>query len=297
MPHFRLTQQISSARLQLHHRRTPIINGLSSNPITGEIFLADSRHKLIIVLPSARIIYRSKKIPYSVCYMSQKQTLLVCYYKDIKYKANAPPKFSLVALRQVKEKWVKQSRLPLNIYGIYKNDYLQSTICELADSELLFGVALTTQLYHLQVDPSNQLIMTAQVPVHQYYEMAATSKGGTRVALVHSTGWLALYSLRGDRLNFLSRVQLGESYYSLTRMLWMGGRLLVAKKNRQTQDTYKYIGDSILEMDVTGGPFVGRTELLPATAELNVVRWCAEGTNTVTICNSLPKLYVFEYEP
>ena len=283
--HLKLLHKIPKDKFEFQKHK-PVIKGLSTNPLTGELFLADAQNSNVIVLSAMEtdartvIAYRSKKpeTPIAVCFMRTTKTLLICDYKDIKYKSEAPAEFSLVALSLVGQQWIEQSRIHLAVAVAGKGINYFKRLCELEDSEFLFGVENSTTLWRMRVGPTQQLQMVAEIIVpddYYYYDMAAiASNDSIRVALTLVTQSLVLYSLVGDQLRFLSSVPINNCPYAY--VLWMSERFLVAEKNKET-DLF-----SVWELDLTANRLARRAELLPEAAGVALMRWCTEGL-TLTI--------------
>ena len=236
-PQLRLVHIISHDKFEFQ-RNNPKIRGLSSNPATGELFLADAENGIVIVLSAleaearAVIAYRSKKpdVPTSVCFMRTTQTLLICEYTEAKSKYEPPAGFSIVALTLTGEKWIEQSRFHLSVAEVCKGRLFHQTLCKLDDSEFLFGAEGSATLWHMQLDATHHLHLLDEIVVpddDSYREMAAiVSNGRIQVALTLCSDSLALYLLIGDRLNELSRVPLNDNLS--IHVLWMSERLLLA---------------------------------------------------------------------
>ena len=275
----------------------PRIWGLSCNPTTGHVFLADSSNGLVIVLSLSkdnqrvRVAFRSQSpnTPSAVCFMRATQTLLVCDFKDIEYKREAPQEFSLVALSLDGKKWVERSRLQFAVPEGWNGPLSFRTLCELADSKLLFGVELFSTLYRLQVDSTHQTRFVEEIPAPVYTDMAAiVVNGETRVVLTHGNRLLTLYSLRGARLEELSRLALNGGPL-WTRVLWAAGRLLVAEEHEESD------ARSVWELDVTGDRLARREELLSETAGVDISCWCAEGYSVIAWDRKTSGICVFKY--
>ena len=279
----------------------PTIWGLSCNPTTGDVFLADYSNGLVIVLSLGKdnqrvrvgVAFRSQNpnTPSAVCFMRATQTLLVCNFKDIEYTREAPQEFSLVALSLDGNKWVERSRLQFAVPEGWNGPLSFRTLCELADSYLLFGVESFTTLYRLQVDPTHQTRFVEEIPAPAYTDMAAiVVNGETRVVLTHGNRSLTLYSLCGVRLEQLSRLDLnGGPLWA--RVLWAAGRLLVAEEHEESD------ARSVWELDVTGDRLARREELLSETAGMDISCWCAEGHTVTAWDRKTSDICVFEYAP
>lgn len=93
------------------------------------------------------------------------------------------------------------------------------------------------------------------------------------------------YSLRKNRLEEFSRLKLHCSH-SMNRVLWTAGQLLTAEKKPGSSFC-------VWELDVTCDRLALRYELLPASAEVNITGWCADGLRLIT-CD-LSGIMVFNY--
>lgn len=299
-PQFRLSRNIPPIKINFEDGRSPKFQGICCNPINKDIFLVDGESRLVIVLSTddfeshARIAYRSQRLeaPTAVYFMSGTQTLLVCNNKDMKHQkaALALPEFSLVSLIRNGERWVEQScvRLAARAQSKSQNNFF-TTFCELSDSELLFGVELSTQLYRLRVGSSQQLKMAGEIRAPEpYHNVAAfVAEGGARVALTHYTLYVALYALRGERLEELSRLQF-NGLHVWARVLWTG-RLLLAEQN-EAVDSH-----SVWELDVAGDRIARTYELCSSPAGDYIISWCSDQDTLITY-GITSGLKVFHYE-
>ena len=259
----------SASRLQLvrrHPKQTliragdkndPNIWGMSYNSARDELFLADYNNDVVGAMRvrdnagDLRDVYRAPHGSiYSVCHMSDSDTLLVCSVEDGPDGEKAK---WLVGLSRNGSEWREAQRVQTDVRG-----YIS---CALSDSQVLIGESSSTymELFRVESGPRIARVNRIHVP-EQYHWFSATCGSDTLVAMSY---WndkpVRVHRLRGDRLEELARIQLKQP----SLLLWLADRLLVEDSN------------AVIELEVSDTRLERRRELIATSENIYVSRLCA----------------------
>ena len=274
----------SASRLQLVRRipkqtlirageRNPQIWGMSYNSARNELFLADYNNgvRAMRVRDNAgdlRDVYRAPHDTYSeiysVCHMSDSDTLLVCSgeYGPDRKRANW-----LVALKRNGIEWLETQRVQTDGDGVIS--------CALSDSRVLIGgtESGTTymELFRVKRGPRIARVHRILMP-EEYWWFSATCGSDTLVAMSYpkeyNSQWdnsVRVHRLRGDRLEELARIQLKLP----NKLLWLADRLLVTDVDREKNS------DAVIGLEVSDTRLERRRELIATSENINLERLCA----------------------
>ena len=237
-----------------------------------ELFLADRGNKVVRVMRvrdnvgDLRDVYRGPNDTsanvYSVCYMSDSDTLLVCSGED-----GPDRKYVnwLVALIRNGSEWREAHRVQTDFRRSARTGWID---CALSDSRVLIGQHNTTymELFSVEIGPHIARVHRIHVP-EEYYWFSATCSSDTLVAMSYPflDQSVRVYRLRGDRLEELARIQLKWP----NKLLWVDDRLLVADLDNDKKS------HAIIELEVSDTRLECRRELIATCENLNVNRLCA----------------------
>ena len=251
----------------------PKIVGMSYNSTRDELFLVDDRKKVVRAMRvrdnagDLRDVYRAPddKSPrvFSVCHMSDSDTLLMCSDKE-----GPDEKYGLVALSRNGSEWREAQRV--------QTDGWRNISCALSDSRVLIGQEISTkmELFHVESGPRIARVHRIHVP-EEYYWFSATCGSDTLVAMCYPTisekkkmhnmdNSVRVHRLRGDRLEELARIQLKQPH----DLLLLADRLFVAdfdeKKNSH----------AVIELEVRDTRLERRRKLIATSEKIIVSRWC-----------------------
>ena len=163
-------------------------------------------------------------IMYSVCHMSDSDTLLVCSGEE---GPDGNWANWLVALSRNGSEWREAQRMQTGGDGWI--------CCVLTDSRVLIGNNSTyMELFRVESGPRVARVHRIHVP-EQYDWFSATSGSDTLVAMTFQNPdqSVRVHRLRGDRLEELARIRLECS----DRFLWLADRLLVAELTERSSRT------------------------------------------------------------
>ena len=248
-------------------KKNPDIEGMSYNSARDELFLADDNNEVVRAMRvrdnagDLRDVYRvpqkKSQFIYSVCHMSDSDTLLVCSAERGPDGNNAR---WLVALSRNGSEWRETQRVQTDGMGLIS--------CALSDSRVLIGQYFSTymELFRVESGPRIARVHRIHVP-EEYHWFSATCGSDTLVAMSYTKkSWLPnsdnsvrVHRLRGDRLEELARIQLKSPKY----LLWLADRLLVDESN------------SVIELEVSDTRLQRRRELIATSENINVFRLCA----------------------
>ena len=190
---------------------------------------------------------------YSVCHMSDSDTLLVCSREN-------GPDYSkwLVALSRNGSEWREAQRV--------QTDGMGGISCALSDSRVLIGELSSTymELFRVESGPRIARVYRIHVP-EQYKWFSATCGSDTLVAMSYQKDQsVRVHRLCGDRLEELALTQWQRPYY----LLFLPDRLLVTDWDEDKKS------DAVIELEVNGTRIERRRELIATNENINIKRWC-----------------------
>ena len=243
-------------------KNDPNIVGMSYNSARDELFVADFHNNVVRAMRvrdnagDLRDVYRAPHDTspfvkmWSVCHMSDSDTLLLC----------SGEKFNrwLVALSRNGSEWREAQRVQTNGAGWIS--------CALSDSRVLIGhgAELYMELFRVESGPRIARVHRIHVP-EKYYYFSATCGSDTLVAMSYSDNSVRVHRLRGDRLEELARIQLKLPLY----LLWLVDRLLVADYDSDKK------ASAVIELEVSDTRLERRRELIATSENIRVSRLCA----------------------
>ena len=242
--------------------KNPDISGMSYNSARDELFLADNVNE---VVHSMRVrdnagdlcdVYTTPLV-YSVCHMSDSDTLLVC-------SGNEGPDRNwakwLVALRRNGSSWRVVQRVQTDISGHLS--------FPLSGSRLLIGepVSKRMELFRVESGPRISRVHCIHVP-EEYAYFSATCDSDTRVAMTYSSpdNSVRVHRLLDDRLEEIARIGLKEPW----SLLWLADRLVVADFDNDKKS------HALIELKVSDTRLERRCELFPSSENIYVHKLCA----------------------
>ena len=256
----------AEALMAVGDQNNPNIFGISYNSERDELFLADFGNNVVRAMRvrdnagDLRDVYRAPHDTtpdvFSVCHMSDSDTLLVCsgeYGPDGKY-ANW-----LVALSRNGSDWREEQHVQTDGRGRIS--------CALSDSRVLIGDCDTStymELFHVESGPLIARAHRIHVP-ERYFWFSATCSSDTLVAMSYFDTSVRVHRLRGDLMEELVRIQLKAA----SLFLWLADRLLVADYDREKQS------HAVIELEVSDTRLERRRELISTSENINVYRLCA----------------------
>ena len=248
------------------------IFGISYNSARDELFFVDFTNKVVRATHvrddggDLRDVYKAphdtSPILLSVCHMSDSDTLLVCS------RENGPDQTEakwLVALSRNGSEWREAQRVQTEGNGLLS--------CALSDSRALIGCGgdyINSPYMELfRVESGSRISRVHCVHVPEMYEwFSATSCcTDTLVAMTYPIPdeSVRVHRLCGDRLEELARIELLRPYY----LLWLADRLLVVHWEEDKQ------WHAVIELGMSGTRLERRRELIAASENISVHRWCA----------------------
>ena len=248
--------------------KNPDISGMSYNSARDELFIADRDNEVVRAMRvcdiagDLRDMYRAthetSPLVWSVCHLSDSDTLLVCSRED---GSDGKRANWLLALSRNGSEWREAHRVQIDGKG--------EICCALSDSQVLIGERSSKrmELFHVESGPLIACVHLIHVP-DEYYSFSATDGSDTLVAMSYpyKDQSVRVHRLLGDRLEELARIQLN----SPNDLLWLADRrLLVADFDREKQS------HAVIELEVSDTRLERRRELLATSENILVCRWCA----------------------
>ena len=240
----------------------PYITGMSYSSARDELFLADTNNNVVRAMrvrdtaDDLRDVYRAPhdkpSVVWSVCHMSDSDTLLVCSHEEgpdgkrIKW---------LVALSRNGSEWREAQRVQTDGEGTIS--------CALSDSRVLIGYSspyMYMELFRVESGPRIARVHLIHVP-EKYNWFSATCGSDTLVAMSYpydntfrqnGDNSVRVHRLGGDRLEELARIQLKNPQ----SLLWLADRLLVADYDDEKKSS------SVIELEVSDTRLERRRELI-----------------------------------
>ena len=234
--------------------------GLSYNSEHDELYIADRKNHVVRSMRlgdnslDLRDVYRGTahdRTPfvYSVCYMGDSGTLLVCSGEVWELRSDQ----WLVAFSRVENEWRETHRV--------LTDGMGWICCPLSDSRVLVGEcdSMYMELFRVQSGPCIARISRIHVP-EEYKRFSATNGSDTLVAMSYMVDQsVRVYRMcDGDRLEELANIRL----MSPCALLWLDDHFLIA-----AQDLYP---NAIIELELSGTQLKHCDKLLDCKVE----RWC-----------------------
>ena len=243
----------------------PEIYGMSYNSKRDELFLADRNNGVVRAMRvrnntgDLRDVYRAPHdtLIWSVCHMSDSDTLLVCSGEEGPDRGCAN---WLVALNRNGSEW--RETQPVQIDG--KGEIC----CALSDSRVLIGKSFSTNMELFRVERGQRIARVHRIHVPEQYKwFSATCGSDTLVAMIYPliNKLVRVHRLHGDRLDKLARIQLKNPTY----LLWLADRLLVADIDKEKKS------DSVIELEVRDTRLEHRRKLIATSENILVYRMCA----------------------
>ena len=260
-----LVRRIPKQTLNRAGEQDPVISGMSYNSARDELFLADQENKVVRAMRvrdnagDLRDVYRAphntSPFIWSVCHMSDSDTLLVCLHEGGPDRNKAR---WLVALSRNCSEWREAQRVQTDGEGLIS--------CALSDSRVLIGEfnSKYMELFRVESGPRIARVHRIHVP-ETYYSFSATCGSDTLVAMSYWDDSVRVHRLRGDRLEELARIQLNAPIY----LLWLADRLLVADIDRETHS------HAVIELEVSDTRLKRLRELIATSENIRVNRLCA----------------------
>ena len=241
--------------------KNPKIFGMSYNSARDELFLADESNGVVRAIcvrdaGDLRDVYRAPHDTdphiWSVCHMSDSDTLLVCSEeRGVRW---------LVALSRNGIKWREAQRVQTDERGHIS--------CALSDSRVLIGEwnSKRMELFHVESGPSIARVHLIDVPV-EYSYFSATCDSDTLVAMTYRSpdNSVRVHRLLDDRLEEIARIELKEP----SSLFWLADRLLVADYDRENES------HAILELKVSDMRLGRYLQLIATSEKIDVRSLCA----------------------
>ena len=245
----------------------PSIYGMSYNSARDELFFADKANFVVRAMRvrdnagDLRYVHNASFYVWSVCHMSDSDTLLVCWQKF--FGTNW-----LLALSRNVSEWREAQRVQTDGAGWIS--------CALSDSRVLIGYggdedeSPYMELFRVESGPHIARVHCIHVP-EQYCWFSATCGSDTLVAMSYTKeknipngdNSVRVHRLRGDRLEELARIQLKCP----TLLLWLADRLLVADYDKKSH--------AVIEIEVSDTRLERCRELIATSENIYVQRLCA----------------------
>ena len=218
---------------------------MSYNSARDELFLADYDNKVVRAMRvrdnagDLRDVYRAPECSsqfghvWSVCHMSDSDTLLVCSVERGPHRRKAN---WLVALSRNGSEWREAQRVQTERKG--------EICCALSDSRVLIGKSYSTYMELFRVESGPHIARLHCILVlEKYCLFSATCCSDTLVAMSYPNPdqSMRVHRLRGDRLEELARIRLECP----DRFVWLADRLLVADCDSEKQS------DAVIEFEVS----------------------------------------------
>ena len=259
----------------------PDISGMSYNSAREELFLTDQDNKVVRAMRvrdnavDLRDVYRAPHDTsdvWSVCHMSDSDTLLVCSGErgpDRKYTQ------WLVALSRSGSEWREAHRVQTERNG--------DMSCALSDSRVVIGKLISTYMELFRVESGPRIARLHRIHVPElYYWFSATCGSDTLVAMSYpktmdnnpnGDNSMRVHRLRGDRLEELARIQFNYP----DALLWLPDRLLVADFDREK------CSHAVIELEVSDTRLERRRELIATSENIYVHKFCAVNDELVIV--------------
>ena len=245
----------------------PDISGMNYNSARDELFLADDNNNVVRAMRvrdnagDLRDVYRAPHgtapLIWSVCHMSDSDTLLVCSGED---GPDRKLTHWLVALSRNGSEWREAQRVQTDGEGWIS--------CTLSDSRVLIGECVSSklELFRVVSGPRIARVHRLHVP-ERYMWFSATCGNDTLVAMTYidPDKSVRVHRLRGDRLEELTRIQLKRPHNSL----WLADRLLVADFDDENKS------NAVIELEVSNTRLERRREIIATSENISVSSWCA----------------------
>ena len=269
----KLVRRIAGKELSRAGEKAADIIGLSYNAKRNELFFADLENKAVRAMhlqdgtPQLQDVYRgsahdTSPILFSVCHLSDTDTLLVCSCEIYDGKQAD----WLVALSRDGNEWREMHRLQTEEKG--------QQCCALSDSRVLVGGLNSTvlELFRVQSGPRvERLHRIRMTEAFRYF--SATCGSDTLVAMSYEKDQsVRVYRLRGDRLEELASTQLMKPW----KLLWLADRLLVGEWDAETKSY------AVAEWALSGTRLERRRELIDSSAHVWIDR-CTAVNNGLAI--------------
>ena len=239
-------------------KNDPDIWGMSYNSARDELFFADWYNRLVFDNSGdLRDVYKGtahdkSQFVYSVCHMSDSDTMLVCSGENIGNKW-------LVALSRNGSEWREAHRVQTDGSG-----YISSAA--LSDSRVLIGEWSSTYMELFRVESGPRIARVHRIHVPQmYFWFSAMCNSDTLVAMAFQDKSVRVHRLRGDRLEKLALIQLKQP----SLLQWLADRLLVADFDREKRL------HAVIELEVSDTRLERRRELIATSKNIHVRSWCA----------------------
>ena len=202
---------------------------------------------------------------YSVCHMSDSDSLLVCY-SELCYSCAIESNW-LVALSRRGNEWRETPRVQTGGMG--------HMCCALADSRVLVGELNSTYLEmfrvtYLESGPRIAHVHRIRVPEEYSRFTAKICNNEALIAMSFlESQTIRVHRLDGDQLVELSRIHVNNQPCDV---LWLADRLLVTDWIQWNADKQSH---SVLELNWRDGQLERSRELIQYSDSINVWCWCA----------------------
>lgn len=243
----------------------PIIYGMSYNSANGELFFADNENRVVRAIRlhdnSCGLIDVLRGPVYSVCYVRDSDTVLVCSYKQSKRW--------LMALSRNGNKWRKKYRLLIKAPGKY------DTFCRaLRDSRVLCGEWSSNymELFRVEDGPRIARLYRFNIAEHYTYFDVTCNNDDTLVAMSYKLGnSVRVCRLRGHKLEEIA----SSSLQSPCHFMWVADRILATEWHERNQS------NSVTELEMNGTRLKRRSLFISSNHRIDVWRWCAKDDGPV----------------
>lgn len=238
-----------------------LMNGMYYNSAHDELFFADWWNKVLRSIrlgdePSElRDVYRvTHGGVYSVCHMSESDTLLVC--------SSEQNKRWMLALNRNESEWREAQRVQIEASG-------ETAIitCALSDSRVLIGEIDSQYMEMLRLKSGPIIEREHFIQITERYRRFSAMCGGSDTFVAMSflrDQSVRVYIQRGDRLEELARTHLQWPNHTL----YLSDSLIIEEYNRTTKKS------TITELEICGTQLESRRQHIAANEEFNVRKWC-----------------------
>lgn len=211
--HPELHQRILKQSLIKPGERDPYISGMSYNSAGDELFFADYNNKVVRMIRlrdnsfDLCDVYKVEGFSevWSVCHMSDSDTLLVCSQTNTD---QSQYQNWLVALSRSGNIWLEKHPMQIETQD---NRFSPIILCALLDSRhsrVLIGHYRSKYMELFQVERGPSIARINRIIITQmYYWFSATSGTDTLVAISYINE-VRVHRLRGDRLEVLARIKM-----------------------------------------------------------------------------------------
>ena len=258
----------------------PDISGMSYNSASDELFLTHQDNKMVRAMRvrdnalELRDVYRAPHDTpdvWSVCHMSDSDTLLVCSGErgpDRKYTQ------WLVALSRNGSEWREAHRVQTEGNG--------DMCCALSDSRVLIGKLISTYMELFRVESGPRIARLHRIHVPElYYWFSATCGSYMLVAMSYpktkdnpnGENSMSVNRLRGDRLEELARIQ----FKYPDALLWLADRLLIVNFDSEK------CSHAVIELEVSDTRLERRRERIATSENIYVHKFCAVNDELVIV--------------